>query len=57
MSHHEHVSIHSRVDSSLVGLSRLAAAQDCLRIRLAHLYRQLSTVPCGQVCGQALRGD
>lgn len=52
-----HVSIPSRADFSLVDLSRLAAAQGCLRVRLARLCRQLSTVPCGHVCGQALRGD
>lgn len=53
----KYVSIPSRADFSLVGLSRLASAQGCLRVRLARLCRQLSTVPCGHVCGQALRAD
>lgn len=38
-------------------MSRLAAAQGCLTARLARPCGQLSTFPCGRVCGQALRGD
>lgn len=60
MSHHEQVSIRSRADFSLMSLSRLAVAQGlftgCLRVSLAHPCRQLSTAPCGHVCGQSLRG-